>query len=84
MHLPRSLSRITESFPGGSLKVCSLFLGWERRVYLNVQCSGRQIHITFPEVTTFDLNIVDKLIGKPVNKPPGDVDHWPLPRGDIV
>ena len=27
MHLPQSLSRMPESFPGGSLKVCSLFLG---------------------------------------------------------
>ena len=26
MHLPQSLSRIPESFPWGSLKVCSLFL----------------------------------------------------------
>ena len=29
MHLPQSLSRMPESFPGGSLKVCSLFLGRE-------------------------------------------------------
>ena len=27
MHIPQSLSRMPESFPGGSLKVCSLFLG---------------------------------------------------------
>ena len=35
MHLPQSLSRMPESFPGGSLKVCSLFL-------------GRAPHIGFP------------------------------------
>ena len=29
MLLPQSLSRMPESFPGGSLKFCSLFLGRE-------------------------------------------------------
>ena len=33
MHLPQSLSRMPESFPGGSLQVCSLFLGREPHMH---------------------------------------------------
>ena len=67
MHLPQSLSRMPESFPGGSLKVCSLFLG--RVPHMGFPCLSRcrvvfrrrrsaQGHFAFPSASFRELDDV--------------------------